>query len=174
MYGSTGLRSPGLQIFCPLNPKILLLLYDEKYYIFKEEFDNKININLESDVDSINSLQFFGSDNIFFSDKIDGKYIETLYSSVKESVRETSTEWEEFVASTGRREWMIHYDKDIDYQLTLSSFMFFKTDVGAVDLDRPDRNPRLTRECEEDFHRILGGNKIAVRNEIVFKGPSYD
>jgi hypothetical protein len=67
-YGTTGFQTPGLQIFCPLNPKTMLLFYDKEYYDFG--LGNQVNVSLDSDVDSLNQLQLFNANsNILFSNE---------------------------------------------------------------------------------------------------------
>ena len=80
-YGTTGFQTPGLQIFCPLNPKTMLIFYDKEYYDFG--LGNKINVFLDSDVDSLNLLQLFNANgNIFFSNDNHKNYIKKLHSKI--------------------------------------------------------------------------------------------
>lgn len=73
---TTGYQFPGLQIFCPLNKNILLLLIDKNLYDLKRGTGSTIFINRNSDVDSINKLQLVNClDNVFFSKEDDTNYV---------------------------------------------------------------------------------------------------
>ena len=73
--------SHGLQIFCPLGPKVMLLLYDDRFYSFKNEANGKLIVSSVSDIDSINSLQFFcNEENVFFSDINQSDHIKAMHS----------------------------------------------------------------------------------------------
>jgi hypothetical protein len=86
-YLINGFASPGLQIFCPLNSKVMLVLYDDKFYNFGDRSTDKILIDKGSDIDSLNSLQFLNCyENIFFSDSDQGKSIQSLYSMLKTQI----------------------------------------------------------------------------------------
>lgn len=77
-----GFQSAGLQIFIPLNNKILLLFYDSEFYDFSGS-SNTFVITNENDIDSLNSLQIVNCDeNIYFSYKKDVKYIENLHLDI--------------------------------------------------------------------------------------------
>lgn len=80
-YGTTGFQTPGLQIFCPLDTKTMLIFYDKEYYDLG--LGNRVNVFLDSDVDSLNLLQFFNSkNNIFFSKDDHRNYIGHLHSKI--------------------------------------------------------------------------------------------
>ena len=85
----TGFQSPGLQIFCPLNKDILLLLIDSNLYNIKMDADSIIYLNMDSNADSINKLQFFNClDNVFFSEKEDESYVRNLHLEVEKLINE--------------------------------------------------------------------------------------
>jgi len=63
----TGYASKGLQIFFPLTPKLMIILYDPNYYTipFKEDLTYAVKKN--KDVRRLNGLQvIFGFDNLYF------------------------------------------------------------------------------------------------------------
>lgn len=68
-YGSnTGLASKGLQIFFPIDPKNLLLLYDGKVYGVGAKKCEVIELFNENDVKQLNYLQFVSAlENVYFS-----------------------------------------------------------------------------------------------------------
>ena len=67
MANNTGLASKGLQVFFPVSPSHLVLLYDKNVYI---ETKNKIiDITVPRDVEQLNRLQFVSAlHNIYFSE----------------------------------------------------------------------------------------------------------
>lgn len=87
-HGTLGLQSPGLQIFCPLNKNIVLLLVDQKYYHIDLD-ENRgaegiINIHKSSDIDAINKLQLFNCDkNVIYSDEKYQNRIIKMHSEVE-------------------------------------------------------------------------------------------
>lgn len=86
---TTGFLSKGLQIFCPLTKNILILLIDNDLYDFKKDNSSRIFINNDSDVDSINKLQFFNClDNVFFSRIEDTDYVKNLHLEVEDLIKE--------------------------------------------------------------------------------------
>lgn len=81
--------SPGLQIFCPLNKDTMLLLIDPNLYNLKINTSSTIYLDNNSDVDSINKLQFFNClHHVFFSDKTTENYIRDLHLEIKELIKE--------------------------------------------------------------------------------------
>jgi len=86
---TTGYQFPGLQIFCPLNKDILLLLFDKNLYDLKRGTGSTIFINRDSDVDSINKLQLVNClDNVFFSKEDDTNYVRNLHLEVEDLIKE--------------------------------------------------------------------------------------
>ncbi len=85
-----GLQSPGLQICCPLNEKLSLLMFDPKFYEVSSDSDHIILIENTSDIDAINKLQLFNcSHSIVYRDKDELSYIKTLHQSIKKNIEET-------------------------------------------------------------------------------------
>lgn len=65
--GKTGLASKGLEIFFPISPRHLVLLYDDKVYKVGVKKDNVINIENPRDMEQINRLQYVSAlENIYF------------------------------------------------------------------------------------------------------------
>jgi len=66
---NTGLASKGLQIFFPLDPKQILLLYDSDIYHVGNDKKNVIDIIYNNDIYSLNTLQMCSDlENIYFND----------------------------------------------------------------------------------------------------------
>ncbi len=62
----TGFQSPGLQIVCPLNESLLLVLLHEDAYKIIGECNSIIEVTDESDVESLNKLQILNALEILF------------------------------------------------------------------------------------------------------------
>lgn len=68
--GKAGLASKGLEIFFPISPRHLVLLYDDNVYKVGARKTNVINIDNSHDMAQINRLQHVSAlENIYFSDK---------------------------------------------------------------------------------------------------------
>lgn len=79
-----GFQSPGLQIFCPLNEKIHLLLIDPLFYSLNVNDDHTIILTDDSDIDEINKLQIFNClHNFFFSEESQLEDMKKLYFEVE-------------------------------------------------------------------------------------------
>ena len=120
-----GLQFPGLQIFCPLNKDILLLLIDKNLYDLKRGTNSTIFINRDSDVDSINKLQLVNCrDNVFCSEEDDTDYARNLHLEVEDLIKEK--EFKSDIVQTKQNddgtysEIVALYQVDSNYVLNLS------------------------------------------------------
>jgi len=78
-FGHTGMASKGLQIFYPLAPDLLLIMYDPKVYKIgnKKQFSN-IHMN-EKDVEYLNILTFLHTNkSIYTTDSVADFYLEQI------------------------------------------------------------------------------------------------
>jgi len=67
---SSGLQSPGLQIWFPFHPKLALLFIDSDSYEYSPTNQDLIQLSKRIDIEKINLLQLFSTgNNLFFSDK---------------------------------------------------------------------------------------------------------
>lgn len=67
---NTGLASRGLQIFFPVSPKHLVVLYDDKVYGVGSRRSEVVDVSDARDVEQLNRLQFVSAlENIYFRDK---------------------------------------------------------------------------------------------------------
>jgi hypothetical protein len=128
---TTGYQFPGLQIFCPLNKNILLLLIDKNLYDLKRGTGSTIFITRNSDVDSINKLQLVNClDNVFFSKEDDTNYVRKLHSEVEDLIKER--EFRSDIVQTTQNndgtysEIVTLYQADSNYVLKLSSIKLNK------------------------------------------------
>lgn len=67
-YGTTGLSSTGLQIFYPINSKLILFLYDSDFYEVRST-----KINKTKDIKRLNGLQILNCDNNIYFENWDIK-----------------------------------------------------------------------------------------------------
>ena len=66
---NTGFATKGLQIFLPIDPHHMILLYDVNVYSVGIEKNNAVYINRSRDVEQLNMLQFCSaSENVYFQD----------------------------------------------------------------------------------------------------------
>ncbi len=82
-----GFQSPGLQIYCPLNEKLLLLFIHADLY--KVTLDSKSTITLKkaSDVDELNKLQFLNClHSVICSDEVKLSYLINLHKSIEDKI----------------------------------------------------------------------------------------
>lgn len=101
-YSVTGLQSPGLQIFCPINKYLILFLYDCRYYNLNNM--KKIELYSTEDVDFINRLQIFNAyETLFFTDDKDRDLIKKLHSQV-EYLLENERNRMEMISSDNRKD----------------------------------------------------------------------
>ena len=64
---NTGLASKGLQVFFPVNPKHLVVLYDSKVYGVGSKKCDVVDVSSVSDMEQLNRLQFVSAlENVYF------------------------------------------------------------------------------------------------------------
>src|SRR3989338_6178963 len=143
-YGTIGLQNIGLQLFCPLNKDIMLMLYDSSVYEIATE--NILKITEDGDIDAINSLQFFNcEDNIFFANvkkKADILELHTKLTPLSKSKQSFIIEKE--LIPDGKLAKRLHiYIQQFDYDMKLS---FVK--IKKASFDRTVRDPKLIKQHE--------------------------
>src|SRR5690606_17127565 len=83
-HGKTGYGNTGLQIFIPLNSKIILMLYDSTVYKVGFKKQPNLDISNKKDIDQLNILQILNSySTLFFDEKITNHYITSLIEKSK-------------------------------------------------------------------------------------------
>jgi hypothetical protein len=97
--GLVGVLSPGLQIFCPLTEKLLILFIHREAYDLHFTKNMMIELTNESDIDKINELQILNClDILLFTNSNDFGYVHSLFLSY--SKRKTG---KKFIAESVRR-----------------------------------------------------------------------
>lgn len=151
--GVLGLQSPGLQIFCPLGDKVMLMLYDPKFYSVNVRENYSLEITDVNDVKQLNALQFLNCDeNIFYSDKSEESEIKSLHQSVKHLVGKRRMKMKVIQlpdTADGRKRELLHqYEERPKYELKLSFVTLnIVTDVGIV--RNQEMIDRIYKDIEE-------------------------
>lgn len=82
--GKGGYATLGLQMFLPLSPKLLLLLYDKSTYNVGSKNDRYIDIRNSFEINQINLLQILNcSSLIFFNHETDEEYLRKIHNKSK-------------------------------------------------------------------------------------------
>jgi len=146
--GVLGLQSPGLQIFCPLNNKIALMLYDPNFYAVNIDKDYNLEIKNEKDIENLNTLQFLNCDeNVFYSDKVQENIIKEIHKKTKNLTGKRKTTKRNFslIDKNGqKREFLHFFEERPDYDLKLSFVKMNQvSNIGMV------RNPQMVIEMQK-------------------------
>lgn len=115
--GPAGLAERGLQIYCPLDPSRLLLLYDPLIYSIESNSRQQVLIKSESIVDELNLLQFHNADSVLMHRNCSTEYLEELREQV-ETVRSKKIIRQEHELETGET---YEVEKTPPYQVPAAS-----------------------------------------------------
>ena len=150
-FGTTGLASRGLQIFLPLSPNHILLLYDSKIY---KVDDRAARITLLTDADDVNMLNLLSAANadkvLLFSEWNEEGVIRQMVQRAKKYRRGEDATVEEFISDDDPNRSLIHFSyQSLNVGLELS-FMKLRRRVLRVPLsvrmqeyrDRPAQLPK--------------------------------
>jgi hypothetical protein len=135
-FGTTGANKTGLQVFLPLSPRHLVLLYDKRIYKVGAKDSLKTEIVSLNDLHALNQLQIVNADKIIlFSDSPPPGEIAQLAQRSKKYRRATIAEVEEFVAEDNpERESLLKlYPVPLNVQLDLS-FVRLRRRIQSVRL----------------------------------------
>jgi hypothetical protein len=122
-YSLLGFQSPGLQIYCPLNEKLLLLLIHADFYNITQE--SIITVKNTSDVDELNKLQFLNClRSVICSENVELSYLINLHKSIDDKIGQNKMK-AEFINTrsqeeSGNRKTIKISREPIDYNLKLS------------------------------------------------------
>ena len=121
--GSTGAEQKGLQIFLPLSPSHLLVLYDGNIYDHV-----KSKMPTEHDIDCVNALQIvFAETNVYFSDWTFRHRLEDLVLQSGPLRSTDATVLEEFESDADENRSLVHmYTASPNLGLNLSFFQVKK------------------------------------------------
>jgi len=142
--GATGLVAKGLQIFYPINPRLMICLYDPEVYDFGNRCVNCCSTESIDEVHQLNGLQLANcKSQLFFDDFILEEYIVELCKHFEE-YRETKKNINRII-NQGNRRFFFTSSEDIHINLNLD---FFKLKVDPKlfrDEFAPLRHPSLER-----------------------------
>lgn len=89
-----GIAEPGVQIYCPIDPQRVLLLYDPAAYDIDSNFRGQVLLKSQEVVDEVNLLQFHTADDFVLHNSCSEEYLDRLsdrmsdYRSREQIVRE--------------------------------------------------------------------------------------
>jgi hypothetical protein len=132
-YGVTGSITRGLQLFVPLSPKHLLMLYDGTVY----KVDNTRKV-LDSDITKLNGFQVYNAaENLYFSDWTHSPYVEYLMQRFTKFRIEDPIQVDEFVDPENEHHMLIaEHERMPNFGLRLS---FASVLPHAARLSIPER-----------------------------------
>jgi hypothetical protein len=79
-----GIAEPGVQIYCPIDPERVLLLYDPDAYEVESNSLKQVLLKSQETVDEINLLQFHSADKFVFHDNCSEEYLNQLSGRIDE------------------------------------------------------------------------------------------
>ena len=183
-YGTLGLQSPGLQIYCPLNERIVFLLIDSEFYHIKLDEERNgtgiIYIDKSSDIAAINKLQILNCEqNIICPLNTKEAYMQKIYSEVKPLFRDKklrSRTISDFKAADGSNNEILHTFKiPSNYKLHLSFLRLnhelnrkwksmVKKTVKDDDLPKFCRSPKACEIVKKRIDEKIG-QEIKAKNK---------
>lgn len=150
-----GLSSRGLQIFYPITPKLLLMLYDSEVYDLIGESGGKVVVNRGKDIDEINKLTFLDSyDFLYFSSKIKESYINRITKglkptfSIENNVIEFGSDKEKLI---GVQPPDTRYPINIRFIKIRSKYMTCQLPLHMAGLMRPESERNMDGVRNHDF-----------------------
>ena len=116
-YGTTGLGQTGIQIFLPLSPKHVLVMYDKDVYDYVKK-----QLPSETDVDVLNGLQVISANkNLYFNDGDQSTVVEDLASRYAHFRQDDTTVLDEFSSDQNPQDSLAQgYDQTPNVGLNLS------------------------------------------------------
>ncbi len=135
-YGTTGLRQTGLQVFLPLSPRHILVMYDKDVYDYIKK-----QPPTEADIEVLNGLQVISaSNNLYFNDIGQSYAIEKLASGYAYLRRKAPMIVDELSSNEKPQSFLVHgYQQTLNVGLNLS-FLRIKRRAGRLSISRRLRN----------------------------------
>lgn len=180
---NTGLSVKGLQIFYPLSPDKLAIIYDENVY--RVGSDNKVVIDVtnEKDVYNLNSLQGCSCyENIYFMNE--NQDVSSLHKKVKPYLRKNKANikvFPEYDDGKKKSELIMNYKEDIKFNMNLSFLTLRKSAKkwrGSFKKLRRQpaeimRDKSFHDDVEEFVEKVKNG-ELQTENFITFMEQKYD
>lgn len=166
-YGTTGLASTGLQIFYPINSKLMLSLFDSNFYTLLN--NDVIKIKDSKDIQRLNGLQVLNcNNNIYFEDKNFKDKVIERYKQLKSKIPKQKNEYEIMgcrIAEDGtRRELLRTSSPKIYYNLEKLSFLKHK----KIDIDYGVRNIQLFKIHKKIIDAVIKGEIKSMSDLSLF------
>lgn len=150
--GVLGLQSPGLQIFCPLDPKHLLMLFDPKLYALPCGSSLTMEITKDEDVEQINTLQILNCEhNVFFRDKKQELNISKLHSRVGHLTGQRMLTKQNLSIPGQSDKDLIHtFETKPQYELNLSFVSVYTPGIEYYMVRSPEMVSVIEKKIEEE------------------------
>ena len=169
--GITGLAGRGLQMFLPLSPSLLLILYDRGTYKIRSSAERSSGCSVRGnspDIDQLNLLQLLSAErNVYFSNWMQHKDIESLVPQYESLRMEDPSIVRQFQQDNDpNSSLLVMFERMVNISLNLS-FMAIKRRASKIPLyRRPElyRDKRL--QAEQALTRLSGGETITFSGLI--------
>ena len=148
--GITGLTSRGLQMFVPLSPHLILILYDGWAYKVRSLTDRRACRSFakrRSDIDQLNLVQMLSAErNVYFAGWEQRKDIESLLPAFQRVKLEDPQSARAFQENNDLKgSLFVTFERMVDMSLNLS-FLAIRNNVNEIPLQRRADLYRVTRE----------------------------
>ena len=183
-HGSnTGYANKGLQIFFPIDPNSLILLYDRDVYRVGNDKEDVIEIKDVRDIYEINTLQICSClENIYFLDQ--RLNCNALHKKAKPFLRKTKAtvkKFPEYESKFRKSEIVMMFQEDIRTNLNLSFLTIRKSAKEWINKIRSQRleptaivrNEQLCKDYEE-FNKAVEKKKYKPSDFFNFFDDKYD
>lgn len=154
---NTGLAVKGLQVFLPLSPDKLVMMYDHNVYRVGKDRVGVIEITNDQDIYNINALQMVSCyENIYFCS--DSQRMDALHRKANPFLREAKTTFNvisEQTTGNSRSELVITSKQDVKLNMNLS-FVSIRKKAREWRNDFLKLNPRpVTVLRNEEYHQYV-------------------
>ncbi len=128
---NTGYGIKGIQIFIPISPRLMLLIFDSQIYYVGKKRSKHILISNLADIDQLNLLQMVNSNqSVYANEKIEEKNLQMLLEKNKE-IKEVGQPISHKV-KVGENSFLVHHGQtSCKIGLNLA-FIYFSTHAGNV------------------------------------------
>ena len=135
-HGTTGLGQTGIQIFLPLSPKHVLVMYDKDVYDYVKK-----QRAIGADVDVLNGLQVISANNnLYFNDGSQSTVVEALASRYAHLRQDDPVVLDELSSDENPQHSLAHgYDQTPNVGLNLS-FLRIKRRAGRLSISKRLQN----------------------------------
>jgi len=186
-FSNTGLQTRGLQVFLPVSPQAVLMLYDGNAYRAGSCFRNAVHVARRQDVVELNKLQAPAADvNLYFSTGIVASHLHALLDQARSAREAYHVQAREYRNPNNSTEGLIHVrapeirlklelsfvrprpgaDRDVDYTSVIAP-----RDRRTWDLTREFAERTLDgRASQEDLFYFLAANGKMRRTRSSYLG----